>query len=186
MSRDDDGVGGKLLVSAFFNFLGDNTMTDTKVQKAAKTLTDALATHQIFTEEQSNVSTNAAKDVIEQSMLKDNILAYKTANSYYLDALSLAKIMGVLDIAKDNIAPFPQRPAINTVIAPQIKEPQPKPKIDTWLQKLSKFLPVLGAGAAIPLAVYAYSMWNKPPVVDTTPPPAVAEPIDPSLEVEVL
>ncbi len=156
-------------------------------------LGNAMNQFSLNTPETQELRNSIAKTILDQSALKDNILAYKVANSYYLDGLSLAKTMGVLDIAKDHITPFPTRPSNTVVITspPPLVVPPPLP-VPTPASKPAKpwkkialalglAIPTLGAGIAIPL-IYD-RLTEKPPTVEG--PMEIPHVVNPNVEVEV-
>ncbi len=164
------------------------TQNQPEIKLDSNMLGNAMSELALNVPETQELRNTVAKTVLDQSALKDNILAYKVATSYYLDGLYLAKIMGVLDVAKDNLTPFPTRPSNTVVITPPpppplpVSSPQVKSNAGLWKKivlALGLGLPTLGAGTVIPLIYNKFV--NNPPTVEI--PHAV--PINPNVEVEV-
>ncbi len=157
-------------------------------------LGNAMNQFSLNTPETQELRNSIAKTILDQSALKDNILAYKVSNAYYLDGLYLAKIMGVLDIAKDNLAPFPTRPSNTVVITPPppppiiAQAPPPLPMKSRLWKKIAMALglglPTLGVGTAIPFIYNNFVNKNESVIEQVEPVPHVV-PINPNVEVEV-
>lgn len=76
-------------------------------------------------------SRGAVQEMLAQDVLARNVLNYKAANTCYLDAINVAKTMGIYEDVKDKIAPFPSHArSVNIITSPTqptIVTPPPAP-----------------------------------------------------------
>ena len=63
-------------------------------------------------------SKDAVQEMLGQDVLARNILNYKAANTSFLDAINVAKTMGIYDDIKEKIAPFPSHARSVNIITP--------------------------------------------------------------------